>query len=90
MKPTTINLSEKKRIKELIIDWLMCFSEEHLEKMFYAINLIKFIQTLIRPNIYGDTVLRYMRELREDGLIDYETVGCKADSCYLLKSVKEV
>lgn len=32
--------------------------------------------------VYLDTVLRYMRELKDEGVLNYEVVGKKADSLY--------
>ena len=54
------------------------------EGKFCGKELTDFVNALVEKEHYPDTVLRYMRELKDEGVIDYERVGKKADSTYLI------
>jgi len=78
------NLSDHKKIKMSIIKFF--FDTNHGK--FTGIELKDFCHAYgLRKEVYPDTVLRYMRELKDEGVIDYERVGKKADSTYLITKV---
>ena len=53
------------------------------ESIFSGAKLCFKIKTMInRPKCYNSSILRYMRELRENGIIDYIIVGNKNKSTY--------
>lgn len=77
--------SKKKQVKF----WLSVYFLTVLKPsdMFYGINMLHFIRQKTSFNsIYEDTILRYMRELKEYGFISYECV-CKKESKYKLNNV---
>ena len=50
---------------------------------FYGTGLLNYILSRIHRQIYMDTALRYMRELREEGKINY-SVAVKSESKYVV------
>jgi hypothetical protein len=66
MKPKPI--PQKKKIKAAMMTFLGMFKEGDQLK---TEDCIKYCHKYVGRYIYGDTVLRYMRELREDQVINY-------------------
>lgn len=67
-----------KKIKAAII---VFFAERN--GRFYGYELLNFcIHRGVRANIYMDTMLRRMRQLRQDGVINYNLIGSSGDSLY--------
>ena len=53
-----------------------------MPREFAGVHFLKLVKTeLGRMQIYGDTILRELRDMRTDGLINYE-VPYKRDSIY--------
>ena len=52
---------------------------------FRGLDLYNFCKDGLTRAVYPDTVLRYMRELKDNGEIKYEQVGSKSDSLYKIK-----
>jgi len=52
------------------------------EGRFRGFDLWNYCIPYTKKQVYPDTVLRYMRELKDEGVIMYKVVGMKADSCY--------
>lgn len=63
------------------------FFKTRPNKQFHGYDLTNFVNALAKMKLYPDTVLRYMRQMRERGMIDYEQVGKKADSLYKVKKI---
>ena len=49
---------------------------------FRGHELWRYCKPYTKRAVYPDTVLRYLRELREENKLNYEVVGEKADSMY--------
>jgi hypothetical protein len=66
MKPKPI--PQKRKIKAAVMTFLGAFKDgDHLRTE----DCIKYCHKYVGRYIYGDTVLRYMRELREKDIINY-------------------
>lgn len=71
MKPKA--LPQKIKIKVAIETFLSMF---HPGDQLRSEDIIKYCKKYIGKYIYGDTVLRYAREMREEGTINFTCV-CK-------------
>ncbi len=54
---------------------------EGLGTHFYGWDLVRKVKAMTGLNVYDDTILRYMRELRDQGWIDYRVLN-KPESLY--------
>ena len=61
----------KKKIKRAILRYLGAIRKK---ENFYGVVLIEYVWDVVRTDCYGDTILRYMRELRSDGEINYKVI----------------
>lgn len=60
------------------VEYLFSVMPEH----FKGVQLHKLVSLRIgRPELYSETTFRKMRELKEDGIINFENIS-KADSLY--------
>ena len=67
-----------KKIKAAII---VFFAE--CNGRFHGYELLNFcIHRGVKATVYMDTMLRRMRQLRQDGVINYNLIGSAADSLY--------
>ena len=69
MKP----LPQKTRIKVAIRAFLSLFKKGD---QLRTEDVIKYVHKYVNRYIYGDSILRYMREMREDGEINYR-IACR-------------
>lgn len=70
--------SENKKIRESIIVFY-----QQKSGRFHGYELLNFcINRGVKPTIYMDTMLRVMRQLRQDNVINYKLVGRSSDSLY--------
>ena len=77
--------SDKQKIKAAIRKYLNAIKPG---TNFFGITLIRYcIERINRKDVFGDTVLRYLREMRSDGIIDYEPIGQKSKSEYKLLKI---
>ena len=77
--------SDKQKIKAAIRKYLNAIQPG---TNFFGITLIRYcIERINRKDVFGDTVLRYLREMRNDGIIDYEPIGQKSKSEYKLLKI---
>ena len=49
---------------------------------FRGFDLWRYCLPHAEKRVYPDTVLRYMRELKDEGVLKYEQVGGKQESLY--------
>ena len=73
-------MSKKTFIKEEIIRYLTFLCK----KEFSGLDMYRTISTNMGIQTYPDTIFRYMRELKEEGKINFECVN-KQKSLYKLK-----
>ena len=66
----------RKKTRSLIVQWFMQFSKGN---RFTTDDTVRFVNRYIKPKQDTGTIRREMRFLREDGLINYKTVGEKKD-----------
>jgi hypothetical protein len=67
-----------KKIKAAII---VFFAERN--GIFHGYELLNFcIHRGVKATVYMDTILRRMRQLRQDGAIKYNLIGSPGDSLY--------
>ena len=66
MKPKPI--PQKKQIKAAVMTFLGMFRPGD---QLRSEDIIKYVHKYVGRYIYGDTILRYAREMREKGLINY-------------------
>lgn len=76
-------MSKKKWIREEIIRYLAFLTTRE----FSGLEMYQTIAKKLGIQTYPDTVFRYMRELEEEGRIQYECVS-KQKSLYKLISIK--
>ena len=77
-------ISDHKKIKKHILMYLIMLGKGN---DYYGIDLVKYVRQKIRSNRYEGTILRYHRELRKEGKIDFETIGQFKDSHYKLLKI---
>lgn len=76
--------SKRKQIRTAVL----IFLQHHYSWKFKSEDLIASVQYQIgTPYIFGDTILRMLRLLREEGLINYECKN-KKDRVYVIKKVE--
>lgn len=68
---------DKKVISDKIYEFYLNNTGE-----FHGLELWRYCLPFAIKRVYPDTVLRYMRELREKQVINYKQVGQKSDSLY--------
>jgi len=79
--------SDKQKIKAAIRKYLNAIQPG---TNFFGITLIRYcIERINRKDVFGDTVLRYLREMRadENDQLDYEPIGQKSKSEYKLLKI---
>jgi hypothetical protein len=70
--------------KKKVIQKAIAYYFKTHNNRFYGHFLFNFVVEYTGMMVYPDTVLRYMREMREEGLINYETISRKK-SLYEIK-----
>lgn len=62
----------------------------NMPESFYGWQLVNRIRDMTGlHHVYGDTILRYLRELKDQGWLDYE-VKCRKTSLYVKRELKNV
>jgi hypothetical protein len=69
--------SDHQVIRKTIIEFFNAKTGE-----FRGFDLWRHCLPYVQKKVYPDTVLRYMRELKDEGILQYEQVGSKQDSLY--------
>jgi hypothetical protein len=73
--------TKKYQIKRSIRDF---FEGAKPGNEFFGLSLIKFVRLNNKFDVYPDTVLRYLREMKERKLINFDCVN-RQKSLYVLK-----
>jgi hypothetical protein len=71
--------SDKKKIKQAIITGLNLYDPG---RVYYGASLVSYVNSKLNLNKYPDTILHYMRELKDEGKINFESIGSRSESKY--------
>lgn len=83
------SLHSESRAKKISQSLLKMYNQ-YPSRLIKSERIIEIVKEDINDNfIFGDTILRALRQLRQDNKLDYDVVGSKKDRDYRFKQIKK-